>query len=168
MINIKKATTTSDFKTIELLAEEILHEVYDPIIPAEHTVFFLQKFQTVSAIQEQIEKENFQYYLLYFNDIPVGYIGFYIKESILYLSKIYILEISRGNKIGKTALQFIQQKAEDSNVNTIELLVNQQNKNTIAIYKKYGFKVLKAVSNSFSDGFTVEDYIMEKEMNTSE
>ena len=168
MIDIQKATTTSDFKIIELLAKEILHEVYDPIIPKEHTTFFLQKFQTVSAIQEQIEKENFQYYLLNFNNISVGYIGFYIKESVLYLSKIYILEISRGKKIGKTALQFVQQKAKDSKVNRIELLVNQQNKNTLTIYKKYGFKILKIVSNSFSDGFTVEDYIMGKELNRSE
>ncbi len=54
MIDIQKATTTSDYKTIELLAKEILHEVYDPIIPAEHTSFFLQKFQTTTAIQEQV------------------------------------------------------------------------------------------------------------------
>ena len=168
MIDIQKATTTSEFKTIELLAKEILHEVYDPIIPSEHTVYFLQKFQTVAAIQEQIEKENFQYYVLNFNTAPVGYIGFCTKKHVLFLSKIYILESSRGNKIGKTGLQFVQQKAKELKVNKIELLVNQQNESTINIYKKYGFEIVKAVSNSFSDGFTVEDYIMEKEMNLSE
>jgi len=164
MIDIQKATTTSDYKTIELLAKEILHEVYDPIIPAEHTSFFLQKFQTTTAIQEQVEKENFQYHLLYFNTFPVGYIGFYTKKNVLYLSKIYLLKSSRGNKIGKTGLQFVQQKAKELKVNNIELLVNQQNESTINIYKKYGFEIVKAVSNSFSDGFTVEDYIMQKEI----
>lgn len=166
MISIQKATTTGHYKTIELLAKEILHEVYDPIIPPEHTVYFLQKFQTVSAIQLQIIKENFQYYLLNFNDIPVGYIGFYIKENVLYLSKIYILESCRGNKIGKTGLQFVQKKAKELKVNKIELLVNQQNESTINIYKKYGFEIVTAVSNSFSNGFTVEDYIMEMKVTT--
>jgi ribosomal protein S18 acetylase RimI-like enzyme len=166
MIDIQKATTTTDFKTIELLAKEIFHEVYDAIIPAEHTSFFLQKFQTTKAIQEQIEKEKFQYHLLYFNTVPVGYIGFCTKENVLYLSKIYLLKSSRGNKIGKTGLQFVQQKAKELEVDKIELLVNQQNESTINIYKKYGFEIVKVVSNSFSDGFTVEDYIMEKEMNS--
>ena len=34
MIEIIKANNTSEFKVIEKLAKEILHEVYDPIILA--------------------------------------------------------------------------------------------------------------------------------------
>lgn len=164
MINIQKATKLEHFQIIETLAKEILHEVYDPIIPAEHTEYFLNKFQTVSAIKKQIAEENFEYHLLQFHLKNVGYIGFYIKNGILHLSKIYLLESSRGNKIGKFALQFISQKAIELKVGYIELLVNQQNDNTIQIYKKNGFEIVKKVSNSFSNNFTVEDYIMRKKI----
>ncbi len=164
MINIQKATKLEHFQIIETLAKEILHEVYDPIIPAEHTEYFLNKFQTVSAIKKQIAEENFEYHLLQFHLKNVGYIGFYIKNGILHLSKIYLLESSRGNKIGKFALQFISQKAIELKVGYIELLVNQQNDNTIQIYKKNGFEIVKEVSNSFSNNFTVEDYIMRKKI----
>ena len=164
MINIQKATKLEHFQIIETLAKEILHEVYDPIIPAEHTEYFLNKFQTVSAIKKQIAEENFEYHLLQFHLKNVGYIGFYIKNGILHLSKIYLLESSRGNKVGKFALQFISQKAIELKVGYIELLVNQQNDNTIQIYKKNGFEIVKEVSNSFSNNFTVEDYIMRKKI----
>ncbi len=164
MINIQKATKTEDYQIIETLAKEILHEVYDPIIPAEHTTFFLNKFQTTKAIAQQIIEEGFEYHMLQFQAKNVGYIGYYVRNNILYLSKIYILKSSRGNKIGKAALEFIIQKATKLNVNEIELLVNQQNDNTIQFYKINDFKIVKAITNTFSDGFSVEDYIMKKKM----
>lgn len=54
MIEINKANNTSEFKVIEKLAKEILHEVYDPIIPAEHTDYFLTEFQSENTIRNQI------------------------------------------------------------------------------------------------------------------
>lgn len=164
MIDIQLATTTSEFKKIETLAKEILHEVYDPIIPAEHTTFFLQKFQTVNAIKQQISDTNYEYYLLRFNNESIGYLCYYTKDNSLFLNKIYLLKSSRGNRIGKTAMEFINLKAIDLKVDAIELLVNQQNENTISFYKKSGFEITKSVTNSFSDGFSVEDFIMKKKL----
>jgi hypothetical protein len=63
MIEIKKANNQTHFKIIEELAYEILHEVYDPIIPAEHTDYFLTEFQSEKAIENQITNENFSYFL---------------------------------------------------------------------------------------------------------
>ena len=58
MIEIIKAENTNEFKTIEKLATEILHEVYDQIIPAKHTDYFLTEFQSVNAIGRQIKNEK--------------------------------------------------------------------------------------------------------------
>ena len=59
MIEIKKADNSTEFKIIKKLATEILHEVYDPIIPTEHTDYFLTEFQSENAIGKQIKNENF-------------------------------------------------------------------------------------------------------------
>jgi hypothetical protein len=58
MIEIKIANNMTDFKIIEKLATEILHEVYDSIIPADHTDYFLTTFQSENAIGKQIKNES--------------------------------------------------------------------------------------------------------------
>ncbi|WP_116772386.1 hypothetical protein [Maribacter litoralis] len=54
MIEINKANNTFEFKIIEKLAKEILHEVYDPIIPAEHTDYFLTELQLENKLKMRI------------------------------------------------------------------------------------------------------------------
>ncbi|AUP80916.1 GNAT family N-acetyltransferase [Flavivirga eckloniae] len=162
MIEVKKADNSTEFKIIEKLAIEILHEVYDPIIPSEHTDYFLTEFQSESAIGKQIKNEDFSYFLLNFDTKNVGYLGIQKLNKILILSKLYILESFRGLKIGKTALEYVNGFATDNGIEKIELIVNQQNQNTIDIYIKNGFKIVESIINSFPNGHSVEDYKMEK------
>lgn len=162
MIEINKANNTSEFKVIEKLAKEILHEVYDPIIPAEHTDYFLTEYQSESAIRNQIKNEYFSYFLLNFDSKNVGYLGIQKLNKKLILSKLYILKPFRGLKIGKTALEYVNRFATNNGIEKIELIVNQQNQNTIDIYLKNGFKIVESIINSFPNGHSVEDYKMEK------
>lgn len=78
------------------------------------------------------------------------------------MSKLYILESFRGLKIGKTALEYVNVFAANNRIEKIELIVNQQNQNTIDIYLKKGFKIVESIVNSFPSGYFVEDYKMEK------
>ena len=162
MIEINKANNTSEFKIIEKLAKEILHEVYDPIIPAEHTDYFLTEFQSENSIGKQIKNENFSYFLLNFDTKNVGYLGIQKLNKKLILSKLYILKSFRGLKIGKTALEYVNGFATNNGIEKIELIVNQHNQNTIDIYLKNGFKIVESLINSFPNGHSVEDYKMEK------
>jgi ribosomal protein S18 acetylase RimI-like enzyme len=162
MIEIKKADNTTEFKIIQKLATEILHEVYDPIIPAEHTKYFLTEFQSENAIGDQIENENFSYFLLNYDTKNVGYLGVQKLNEKLILSKLYILESFRGLKIGKTALEYVNRFATENGIEKIELIVNRQNQNTIDIYLKNEFKIVESIINSFPNGHSVEDYKMEK------
>ncbi len=162
MIEIIEADKKSDFKVIEILATEILYEVYDPIIPTEHTDFFLKKFQSVKAIEYQIKNENFKYYLLRHQNKNIGYLGMQKLNKTLILSKLYILKSFRGLKIGKKALDFVDRFTAENEIEKIELIVNRQNENTIAFYQKYGFKIIEPIINSFPNGYDIEDYKMEK------
>lgn len=162
MIEIIEANNTFEFKTIEKLATEILHEVYDPIIPTEHTEYFLTEFQSENAIKNQIEKENFSYFLLNYNTKNVGYLGIQKLNKKLVLSKLYILESFRGLKIGKKALEYVNIFAMENGIKKIELIVNRHNQNTIDIYLKNEFKIVDSIINSFPNGHSVEDYKMEK------
>ncbi|WP_109435357.1 MULTISPECIES: GNAT family N-acetyltransferase [Aquimarina] len=162
MIEINKTQNRRDYRIIEKLATIILHEVYDPIIPAEHTDYFLKEFQSENAIENQIKNENFNYFLLNFDAKNVGYLGIQILNKKLILSKLYILESFRGLKIGKKALEYVNEFATNNRIEKIELIVNQQNQNTIDIYLRNGFKIMESIVNSFPNGHSVEDYKMEK------
>jgi ribosomal protein S18 acetylase RimI-like enzyme len=162
MIEIKKAEKTTEFKIIEKLATEILHEVYDPIIPAEHTDYFLTEFQSENAIGNQIKNENYSYFLLNFDSKNVGYLGIQKLNEKLILSKLYVLESFRGLKIGKTAMEYVNRFATNNRIERIELIVNRQNQKTIDIYLKNGFEIVESIINSFPNGHSVEDYKMEK------
>lgn len=164
MIEIKEAITKTEFKLIEELARIILHEVYDPIIPAEHTRYFLEEFQSENAIENQIKNENFNYYLLKHKNTNAGYIGIQRLGKKLILSKLYILKTFRGLKIGKKALKHVFQFATKNSIENIELIVNQQNQNTIDIYLKNGFEITESMVNSFPNGHSVNDYRMEKKL----
>lgn len=164
MITIKEVLTNTEFKIIEKLANIILHEVYAPIIPAEHTRYFLERFQSEKAIENQVKKENYQYYLLQYKNENVGYLGIQKLDKKLILSKLYILKAFRGLKIGKSALNYLHQYATENHIENIELIVNQQNQNTVEIYQKNGFEIIDSITNSFPNGHSVNDYKMEKKL----
>lgn len=164
MIEIRKATTKGDFETIEALGFEILHEVYDSIVPSEHTDCFLQEYLSKTTIANQIAFDNFSYYLLNFDSKTVGFLGIQKQHSKLILSKLYVLASFRGNKIGITALTFASNFALKNNFISIELIVNRENHRSIGIYKKNGFKIIESMVNSFPNGYTVQDYKMEKKL----
>ena len=162
MIEINIAREIADFKTIEKLANEIFHEVYDSFIPSNHTDAFLNEFQTKKAIEGQILNENFRYYLLRFNNQTVGYLALQEGNDKLILSKFYILESFRGYKIGKTVFEFVIEFANKNKFVAIELIVKEENKKAIDIYLKRGFKIIETIVNTFTDGYVMTDYKMKK------
>ncbi|MCF7569399.1 GNAT family N-acetyltransferase [Sabulilitoribacter arenilitoris] len=164
MIEITPANKTSDFLLIEELANLIWREHYIPIVGKPQIDYMLDKFQSANAISKQIEEEGFEYYILTFNKTPVGYIGFKKEKEHLFLSKIYVLSKFRGKKIGKTAMEFITEKAKSYRLKAIRLGVNINNTNSIIAYEKLGFKKIFTFVTDIGNGFVMDDYIMEKKV----
>jgi diamine N-acetyltransferase len=158
-MTIIKADNKNDFKKIEILAYEIIPEFYVDVIPHDHNVFFVNKFQSVKAIEEQL-KNGYEYYLIKGADIFIGYFGLQIsvKDSHMFLSKLYLLKEHRGLGFGTKAMDFILERAKKLNLTQIILTVNRKNEKTIELYKKYGFSITKDLVNTFENGHTILDY----------
>lgn len=161
MIEIIKANTHEDCILIANLAKRIIPKVYYPIVAPAHVNMFIDKYQTVEAIEEQL-KNGFQYFFLLYDKELVGYLGIVIRSDSLLLSKLYILEEYRGKKIGKKALIFTEDQAKNSHCTKIELLVNEYNTSTIDLYKYFNYSIVDLVHHNFEDGLVVRDYRMEK------
>ncbi len=161
MVKIKGANTTQNFIEIEKLADIIWREHYIPIVGKPQIDYMLKKFQSARAIKEQIEV-GFEYYLIYFDGKSVGYISIKPEMYALFLSKIYVLSSHRGKKIGKLAMQFIEEKAKAYQFKKIRLTVNVNNTNSIKAYEKLGFKNMGPLVADIGNGFVMDDYEMVK------
>ena len=111
---------------------------------------------------EQIANEHYQYFLLYFHQQVAGYLGIQLLENRLHLSKLYILSNYRGQKIGKAALELVDQLAHTNQCQTIDLYVNRHNEDTIKIYQKTGYTIEALVPHTYDNGHVEEDYKMVK------
>ncbi|TPN82915.1 GNAT family N-acetyltransferase [Aquimarina algicola] len=161
MIEIIPATTYSDFEIIEGLVRQILHKFYDPVIPKEHTKYFIEKYQTAKAIEQQV-KNGSNYFLLKYESLNVGYLGLSKEPDFLLLDKLYLLEDYRGKKIGKKAIEFTDSFARKLIILKIKLIVHKENLETIEFYKRMGYRLLNIVPNHFETGQIIENYEMEK------
>ncbi|MEP5340240.1 MAG: GNAT family N-acetyltransferase [Algibacter sp.] len=164
MIEITPANTTSDYILIEGLADVIWRKHYIPIEGIGQVEYMLKKYQSAEAISKQITVDHFEYFVLTYNKSPVGYISFRSEKELLFLSKIYVLSDYRGKKIGKTAMQFIEEKAKVCNLKTIMLTVNKNNINSIKTYENLGFVNVFSVIKDIGGGYVMNDYRMEKQI----
>jgi len=162
MIEITKSNTTPDYKQIEALADTIWREHYIPIVGKPQIDYMLDKFQSAKAIEKQVE-DGFEYFSIFYDKTPVGYISIKQETNALFLSKIYVLSSFRGKKIGKAAMQFIEQKAKSYQLESIRLTVNINNTNAIKAYEKLGFIIVGPVVADIGNGFVMDDYLMTKQ-----
>ena len=163
MIEIYFATTPSQFLQIETLANTIWKEHYVSIVSKQQIDYMLKKFQSVKAITNQIAS-GYEYFILNYNTTSVGYFAINKEPDTLFLSKLYVLKEFRGNKIGKRAISFIEQKAKTYQLKNIRLTVNINNTNTIEAYKKLGFKNIRPLITDIGNGFIMDDFEMLKEI----
>ena len=167
MIDFLPVKNEQDFKTTEDLARTIWSEHYTPIIGPEQVSYMLDKFQSASAIKEQVQN-GMEYYLVVKDGKAVGYTGFKWRDDELFLSKLYILSSQRGQKLGKKSLSFIYSKAEEAGVKQITLTVNKFNTIAISAYKKIGYKIVRPIIQDIGHGFIMDDYLMSKELQSEE
>jgi diamine N-acetyltransferase len=160
-MEIIAAKTVSQFQIIEKLAREIMPEHYGPYIPLDNILYFINKFQTVKAIQEQIEK-GYEYWLLHHSGKDVGYLGIQVTGNILILSKLYILKQFRGKGIGDKAMLLVDERASAAKVSKIELIVNKLNFETIKFYEKRGYTIAESFVHNYDNEYSVEEYKMMK------
>ena len=164
-MTIINANTKDDFQRIETLAYEIIPEFYADVIPHDHNIFFVKKYQTVDAIKEQVDN-GYDYYIIDKDNIAIGYFGLLIEteKARMTLSKLYLLKKYRSLGYGTNAMDFIIERANELNLTNIILTVNRENARTIKLYEKYGFSVTKEIINKFDNGHTILDFEMTKEM----
>ncbi|MEQ8471276.1 MAG: GNAT family N-acetyltransferase [Marinoscillum sp.] len=161
MTEILNAENSNHFKRVAHLAREIWTEHYTPIIGSEQVNYMLEKFQSESAIGQQV-LDGTEYCLLVHDHKDAGYFSHYLKDKHLFLSKLYVAKSHRGLGIGKKALEAIIKRAQNFKCDKIELTVNKYNTNSIHAYEKMGFININSIVQDIGNGYVMDDYVMQK------
>jgi ribosomal protein S18 acetylase RimI-like enzyme len=143
------------------LAIIIWREHYIPIVGESQVDYMLQNYQSSHAISQQVQ-QGFEYFILVFKELPVGYLAFKKEGSLLFLSKLYVMKEYRGNQIGKNAMKHIENVARELHLSRVSLTVNINNHIAIKAYEALGFINVGPQVTDIGNGFIMDDYRMEK------
>lgn len=164
-IKIIPVLSPGQITIVSKLAVEIWTQHYTPIIGEAQVGYMLDKFQSVSAISQQIENE-YRYCLACESDREQGYFAILPDDEInkVFLSKIYVLPARRNNGIGSFMLEHVEQQCRNEGFCAVKLGVNRFNQHSIDWYRRRGFHLVKEVKTDIGGGFYMDDFVLEKSL----
>lgn len=148
-----------DVEELSALASSIVQEHYDPILGKEQNNYMIEMFQSVHAIEEQLEG-GYNYYIVLEEDEEAGFIGFYPKDDKMYLSKFYLKKECRGKGYSIKMLDFIKSAAREKGLGKVFLNVNKYN-DALTPYEHLGFYKIREEKNDIGNGYFMDDYVLE-------
>jgi len=160
MASIRQAHTEKDAATIAQMAEEIWQEHYTPLLGEEQVSYMLDTIQSKEVIYEAIQSGTV-YWIVEGNEKLLGYVGYYLEETSLFLSKFYLKKGTRGKGIGRQLFDELKKAAYKNGKSSITLTVNRENTKTIETYRALGFHVLKEHVGDIGEGYVMDDYVMQ-------
>lgn len=150
-------------QSVAFLAKRIWQQHFTPIIGAQQVAYMLDKYQSATAIGEQIA-QGVEYFVIQSSHLPVGYMALIENrvEGRMMLSKLYVAEECRGKGFGFQLLQYAEAICIERALPALWLTVNRDNDDSIAWYEFQGFTVIDEVKKDIGDGFYMDDFIMQK------
>ncbi|GIP14442.1 hypothetical protein J40TS1_00840 [Paenibacillus montaniterrae] len=160
-IRLEPATSTEQLQQLAKLAAQIWNEYFIAIISQQQIDYMLDRFQSFTALKQQIEQQSYQYYFIVHDQETVGYTGVKQEAGKLFISKLYLLKQQRGKGYGGAALEELKTMAEQLGLISMWLTVNRHNSPAIEMYKHKGFVIVREQAADIGNGFVMDDYVME-------
>jgi diamine N-acetyltransferase len=152
----------SEIGIVQTLAREIWPLVYSDMISSTQISYMLNWMYSHEKLRQDMES-GVQFMLTSFNNRPIGFVAFEMKQQETFLHKLYLHPKFHGNGHGKELLKRVESQCRDNNSKTIRLTVNRSNK-AIEFYIAQGFVIEKEKDFDIGNGFWMNDYIMKKEL----
>lgn len=156
--------TQKDIPTIQKIAHETWPVAFKDILSTEQIDYMLEMMYSTDSITNQLLNLNHKY-LLFKDDLArfTGYISYQVDyiAGATKIHKIYVLPEMQGRGIGKRLIEEVEHRAKLHKNRNLLLNVNQNNK-AIQFYEHMGFCISKIETIDIGNGFFMEDYIMNK------
>ena len=155
-----------DRTRLAALADEIWHEYWPALIGADQTDYMVERFQSLAAIERNLNEHGYEYWLLRAEDDGrvVGYTGGRVEPETnrYFISKVYLLAEERGRGFASRTIDFYARLCRERGLRAMYLTVNKHNDLGVRAYLGKGFETIDAVETDIGEGYIMDDYIMEK------
>lgn len=165
-VRFEAAKTDADQEKLAKLADEIWHEYWPALIGAAQTDYMVEQFQSLEAIKRDMAEHAYEYWFVVDEaGKTVGYTGGREEPetSRYFISKIYLLAEERSKHYASQIIEFYVELCRNRDLHSMYLTVNKHNELGIRAYLGKGFVTIESVVNDISNGFVMDDYVMEKE-----
>ncbi len=166
-IELKRVETSENIDLLCSLANEAWELAYSELLGPKQVEYMVDKFLSPPAVREQMKEQSYEYYIIYGDDEPGGFIGFapnYEGRDELFLSKLYLLPGMKGTGAAKAAFALAESEAKRLSLPAIRLTVNKGNAHAKEVYEHWGFETVESAVTDIGGGFVMDDYIMVKKL----
>ena len=165
MLKLIAVTSDEQIGKVAELAHNIWNQHFPAIIGQDQVDYMVERFQSDTAIREQI-LAGYRYYLLRVVDFDAGYLALVERPERQYLqiSKLYLLQEWRGKGLAREVVQCVIEMAATLKLPRLYLTVNKYNHASISAYLKLGFEKKAEIVTDIGNGFVMDDYEMEKQL----
>ncbi|SNR15374.1 GNAT family N-acetyltransferase [Tenacibaculum jejuense] len=153
-IEIKQATL-KDLEVLALLGRVTFRESHSKYIEDKTNLnAYLEKAFSVSTTKKELANNNNLYFILYRNQLPVGYVKlvlnapseFIENQNCCRLERIYVLDEFITHKFGLELFKKTVEKAKELQFDMMWLTVYIKNTRAINFYEKNEFKEVGSIS----------------------
>jgi len=166
MVTITQATF-ADIKIIQDIAYQTWPLAYGEILSKEQLDYMLGAFYNDETIKDSITNKGNHFILAKENENVLGFASYehhYDQKQQTKIHKIYLLPETQGKGIGKKLIDFIAVTAKENGSASLLLNVNRFNK-ALFFYQKLGFEIISEIDIEIGNGYLMEDYVLEKQLN---
>lgn len=150
---------TMQVEVVAALAAIIWREHYLPIIGEEQVNYMLENLQSSEKMILDIAAGKTEYFLIEVQEKEIGYAAIEWQEEVLFISKLYLLEESRGHGFASQAVQRFFELALQQKKQALQLTVNKYNLTAIRFYERMGFIKTESIVSPIGHGFVMDDYV---------
>lgn len=148
------------------LAGETWRAHYPGIITPAQIEYMLAQRYNVALIREELGRNDLWWDVLLVGQRMVGFASYFRTDvpGEMKLDKLYVHPHAQRRGYGGLLLEHVFALMRGAGFNRLVLAVNRNNRNAIAAYQKYGFRIVESVVKEIGGGFVMDDYVMIKEI----
>lgn len=163
-VSIRPATRT-DIDAIQSVARRIWLDHYPGIITLRQIEYMLDTDYSDKALSQGFD-QGVAIDLLLIGDEVQGFAAYgpAARGDRAKLHKLYLDTSFHGQGIGSMLLDHVIDRCRSLGIRSLELQVNKHNGKAIRAYEKRGFTRASALLNPIGEGFFMDDYVMEVEL----
>jgi ribosomal protein S18 acetylase RimI-like enzyme len=163
-----------DFAVLRELADKIWRQHYAAIISVAQIDYMLAGRFSDEALRGHTQAADRWLELLWVSGMPAGYCAYELAgmgsnkrtPAAMKLGQLYMYESHRGMGLGRFMLGHVESRARELGCRSLWLQVNKRNTGAVGFYTAAGFEVVREAVFEVGGGFVMDDYVMEKRLNS--